>query len=123
MRHTYSLIMAALGAVNAAASFGQSDACSYAQQAFSVGTKGCFKGTLLECIAHNEWKASDACTNNSIPGGGTAFSPDDFEGVLCEAGGSYSPGAELCMTGVYQSCQPTGTFREVSPPIDYTGCR
>jgi hypothetical protein len=98
----------------------QGEACAYQSRAYSIGFNGCFARTRLTCDAHNAWNQRGSCPASGPVGGGTPFSPGQFEGVLCSGG--YSPSAEACLGGTYQQCTSAGQWREVSAPDGHPGC-
>jgi hypothetical protein len=123
---TFSCAVVGLIIVVSAKSQGKGEeACAAASQAFAIGFEGCFdvkasSGIQHKCDAHNYWKPMGSCSNPKVQTG-TKFERDDFEGMLCAGGGGYySPSFEGCMSGQYQRCETSGSWRTVGAPNGVT---
>ena len=101
----------------------QEQACLHASAAFGVGYTGCFDGIEHECVGNDSWVVRGTCTSgNPTDGTPVAGLPEAMDGPLCLAGTYYSPSAERCNGGHYQTCETSTHWSDRTPPDDYA-CR
>ncbi|MES0071819.1 hypothetical protein [Mesorhizobium sp. M0058] len=119
-----------LGAILVAGAWGSmaqpafaQEVCIYASKAYAKGFTGCFRHVALECNDFNDWREVGSCADEGVPGGNDAPGlPDSLAGVLCNAGGHYSPDSEGCIAGFYQRCEADGNWTKNITAIDGAAC-
>lgn len=99
------------------------EVCVYASKAYAKGFTGCFRHVALECSDFNDWREVGSCSGADVPGGNDAPGlPDSLAGVLCDAGGYFSPDSEGCIAGFYQRCESDGRWNTGFTPVEGAAC-